>query len=297
MSGNMAGSDARTLDAAWLRRHPLPVHPEGTDKNTRGKVVMAGGSLLVPGGLVLTATAAFRAGAGKVQMALPEPLAIPTGMAMPESGIFGLPTGPDGEISDARTVADKVLPCDCLVVGPAMGTPRAAGIVLDALLPQAPDGPVVIDAAAVAASASRHQAIAALPGGAILTPHVGEMAQLTGIDADRIEADRERIAADYAARLGSVLLIKGATTVIARPDGALMIYGGGGIGLATGGSGDVLTGIIAGLCARGLPAWEATCWGVWLHGEAGRRLSERLGPMGFLARELPAEVPSLMRGV
>ena len=69
------------------------------------------------------------------------------------------------------------------------------------------------------------------------------------------------------------------------------------MGRATGGSGDVLTGIIAGLCARGMPAWEATCWGVWLHGEAGRRLAERLGMMGFLARELPGEVPSLMRGI
>ena len=111
------------------------------------------------------------------------------------------------------------------------------------------------------------------------------------------QARREAVAVEYAGRLDAVLLIKGSTTLIASPGGELAIYGGGGVGLATGGSGDVLTGIIAGLTARGLPAWEAACWGVWLHGEAGRRLAERMGPMGFLARELPGEIPALMRGV
>ena len=81
-----------------------------------------------------------------------------------------------------------------------------------------------------------------------------------------------------------------------HPDGEVAVYAGGGVGLATGGSGDVLAGLIAGLVARGLPGWEAACWGVWLHGEAGRRLAERMGPVGFLARELAAEVPGLMRG-
>ena len=290
-------SGAQVLDAAWLRRHPLPVHPEDTDKNSRGRLMLVGGSLLVPGGLTLTATAAFRAGAGKVQIALPEPLAIPTGMAMPESGIFALPTGPDGEIADCSPIMDKLAPCDCLALGPAVGTTEAGGVILDRLLPHAGGAPVIIDAAAVCAGIDRQDAIAALPGGAILTPHVGEMALLTGLPADEIEADRETVALEQARRLRAVVLIKGATTVIASPDGELIVYGGGGVGLATGGSGDVLTGLIGGLCARGMPAWEATCWGVWLHGEAGRRLAERLGPMGFMARELPAEFPSLMRGV
>lgn len=284
------------LDAAWLRRHPLPVHPEDTDKNSRGRVMLVGGSLRVPGGLILTALAAFRAGAGKVQMGLPEPLAIPTGMTMPEAGIFGLPHE-DGEIADASVLTDKLEGCGCLVLGPAMASPSAAVAMMDALLPAMEAGPVVIDAACVGAAAARLAAVEALAGGAILTPHVGEMAQLTGLDAAEIEARRDGIAVEWAGRLKAVIVMKGATTLVASPDGEVASYGGGGVGLATGGSGDVLTGIIAGLCARGLPAYEAACWGVWLHGEAGRRLAERLGPMGFLARELPGEVPSLMRGV
>jgi len=284
------------LDAAWLRRHPLPVHPEGTDKNSRGRVVLVGGSLRVPGGLILTALAAFRAGAGKVQLGLPEPLAIPTGIALPEAGIFALPHE-DGEIADASALVERLEGCGCLVLGPAMASPTAAVAMMDALLPAMQAGPVVIDAACVGAAAARLAAVEALAGGAILTPHLGEMAQLTGLEAAEIEARRDAVAVEWAERLKAVIVMKGATTLIASPDGEVASYGGGGVGLATGGSGDVLTGIIAGLCARGLPAYEAACWGVWLHGEAGRRLAERLGPMGFLARELPGEVPSLMRGV
>ena len=284
------------IDSAWLRRHPLPLPAEGTDKNARGRVILVGGSLLVPGGLVLTAEAAFRAGAGKVQIALPQPLAIPTGMAMPESGVLSLPVSEDGEIAGVGALADRISGCGCLAIGPAMGSTEAAGGVLDALLGAAA-GPVILDAAAVGGAVGREDAIAGLPAGAILTPHLGEMAQLSGLDASAIEADRESVARDFAARLNAVLLIKGGTTVIAGPDGSLAVYGGGGVGLATGGSGDVLTGVIAGLCARGMDPWPATCWGVWLHGEAGRRLAERTGPMGFMARDLPAEIPALMRGV
>ncbi|WP_112874137.1 NAD(P)H-hydrate dehydratase [Paracoccus endophyticus] len=284
------------LDAKWLRHHPLPHHPEDTDKNSRGQVMLVGGSRMVPGGVVLTAEAAFRAGAGKVQIALPEPLAIPAGFSLPEAGFFPLPATLDGEIAGPGDLAERVGRCGCLAIGPAIGSTPAAGLVLDALLPVA-DMTVILDAAAVAAAADRHGQVAALDGRAILTPHVGEMAQLTGLAAEDIEARRDEIVADYARRLRAVVLIKGATTIIANPEGELIVYAGGGVGLATGGSGDVLTGAIAGLSARGLPPWEATCWGVWLHGEAGRRLAERLGPMGFMARELPAEFPSLMRGV
>ena len=143
------------LDAAWLRRHPLPVHPEATDKNSRGRVMLVGGSRLVPGGLILTALAAFRAGAGKVQLGLPEPLAIPTGIALPEAGIYGLPHDEAGEIADASVLADKLDGCDCLVLGPAMASPSAAVAMMDALLPAVNAGPVVIDAACVGAAAAR----------------------------------------------------------------------------------------------------------------------------------------------
>jgi NAD(P)H-hydrate repair Nnr-like enzyme with NAD(P)H-hydrate dehydratase domain len=92
-------------------------------------------------------------------------------------------------------------------------------------------------------------------------------------------------------------VLKGPNSLIAAPEGLTFSYAGGGVGLATGGSGDVLAGIVGGLCARGADPLVATLWSVWLHGEAGRRCAEQIGPIGYLARELLAHVPSLLRGV
>jgi NAD(P)H-hydrate repair Nnr-like enzyme with NAD(P)H-hydrate dehydratase domain len=131
----------------------------------------------------------------------------------------------------------------------------------------------------------------------VLTPHIGEMAALLECDAAGIEADRPAAVRRAAAHFGAVVMLKGSTTLVADPGGALFAYAGGGVGLATGGSGDVLAGIVAGLAARGAPPLEATLWAVWLHGEAGRRCAEQIAPLGFLARELLAQVPGLMRAV
>lgn len=286
-----------TLDAAWLREHPLPVHGEETDKNSRGRVLLVGGSARVPGGLRLTAEAAFQSGAGKVQLAVPQMLAIPLGVMLPEAGMFALPADADGEIAGTGPVREVARSCDCLAIGPAMGSVAAAGLVLDALLDGEGACSVLLDAAAVSAGNGREGLLRRLAGRLILTPHAGELSALTGEAPERLIADREAVLRRLAADFGAVAMLKGPTTMLANPEGELALYAGGGVGLATGGSGDVLTGIIAGLSARGLSNWEAACWGVWLHGEAGRRLAERHGPMGFLARQLPAETPSLMRGI
>lgn len=284
-----------TLDGAWLRAHPLPVHSD-VDKNDRGRVLLIGGSARVPGGVRLTTEAAFQSGAGKVQLAVPDMLAIPLGVLLPEAGMFALPSDETGEIAGTDPVEQVLDQCDCLAIGPAMGSADAAGQVLDAVLPRANACSVILDAAAVIAGHDRLSLLRRLTGRLILTPHAGEMAALTGEDRDVVTKDRAKLLVRLAKDLGAVIVLKGPTTMLANPQGEIALYGGGGAGLATGGSGDVLTGIIAGLSARGLGNWEAACWGVWLHGEAGRRLSERHGPIGFLARQLPAEMPSLMCG-
>ncbi len=285
-----------TLDGAWLRDHPLPVHHD-VDKNDRGRVVLVGGSAQVPGGVRLTAEAAFQSGAGKVQLAVPDMLAIPLGVLLPEAGMFALPTDETGEIAGTGPVEPLLDHCDCLAIGPAMGSADAAGRILDAILPRADACSVILDAAAVVAGHDRLPLLRRMAGRLILTPHAGEMAALTGEDREVVTKDRAKMLVRLAKDLGAVVVLKGPTTMLANLQGDVALYGGGGAGLATGGSGDVLTGIVAGLSARGLGNWEAACWGVWLHGEAGRRLSERHGPMGFLARQLPAEIPSLMRGI
>jgi NAD(P)H-hydrate repair Nnr-like enzyme with NAD(P)H-hydrate dehydratase domain len=131
----------------------------------------------------------------------------------------------------------------------------------------------------------------------VLTPHAGEMAGLLGVARDDVVADPVRIARDVAVGLHTVVVLKGGRTVIAAPDGRAWGYHGGGIGLATSGSGDTLAGITAGLLARGAAPETAVLWAVHLHGEAGKRLARTQGRLGFLARELLAEVPAIMAGL
>jgi hydroxyethylthiazole kinase-like uncharacterized protein yjeF len=129
----------------------------------------------------------------------------------------------------------------------------------------------------------------------VLTPHAGEMAMLLGVEKSEIEAAPQRIARQAAKKLRAVVALKGAETHIAGPTGGRTYCNrAGNIGLATSGSGDTLSGIIAGLAARGATPLQAAAWGVYLHGRAGDRLARRMGQLGFLARELLAEVPRLM---
>lgn len=286
------------LDSNWLREHPLPAPDPHADKNARGRVLAIGGCMTVPGGLLLTATAALRVGAGKVQIATVRDAALPLGMALPEAAVFPMDQGPDGEIASIDALDTKLFGrSDAVIAGPAMGCGDAAGRIVDALLETFADIELVLDAAALMTLCDRAPALRRRIRPAVLTPHIGEMAALLGCDAGAIDADREGALRRAADHFGAIVVLKGSTSLIAAPDGPVFAYAGGGVGLATGGSGDVMAGMVAGLAARGAPALDATLWAVWLHGEAGRRCAEQLGPLGFLARELLAHVPGLMRAV
>lgn len=294
------GEAIAPLDSAWLRGNPLPVHGSGTDKNSRGRVLAVGGSRLVPGGLRLTGEAAFRAGAGKVQFATIASCAIALGLMVPEAGVIALDEDAAGEIAAEKVdrLASAVTSCDCLVLGPGMVEREPARALLSVLLREPrEDGTVLLDAAAIGAAAKEAPLVRQHSGRMVLTPHSGEMAALLGKSAEAIEADRVGHVREAAEAFGAVVILKGSSTLLATPDGDLLEYAGGGVGLATGGSGDVLAGVIAGLLARGHSPLQVSGWGVWLHGEAGRRLAERHGPIGFLARELSPLVPGLMRGI
>ena len=131
----------------------------------------------------------------------------------------------------------------------------------------------------------------------ILTPHAGEMAHLTGTPKQDIQNAPDPRALEAARSWNAVVALKGARTVIATPDGTLYQHEGGNVGLAISGSGDVLAGVIAGLVARGAPLDQAACWGVALHARAGERLAERMGTLGYLAREISHEIPALLEQI
>jgi hydroxyethylthiazole kinase-like uncharacterized protein yjeF len=281
------------LDAAWLAAHPLPDPCQATDKNSRGRLLAAGGSLSVPAALLLTGEAAFRAGAGKVQLATVEPATLGLGLRFPEAAVLPLPVNDDGELAgDAgKAIATMVARCDAIVLGPGMGAKADAATILTGLLQGGAPAPLLLDAAMLEAAGNAHQAVAGYDAPLVLTPHPGEMAALMDCDEDDICADLAEAAAD---RFGATVVLKSPETWIATPGQPTLTYPGGGPGLATGGSGDVLAGIIGGLLARGAKPHVAAAWGVWLHGEAGRLLADRVGHVGFLARELPPLVPGLM---
>ena len=289
-----------------MRDHPLPGFDPGADKNARGRVLAIGGSRRVPGGLRLTGEAALRAGAGKVQLATVAPLAVPLGIALPEAGIIALDEDPAGEIAagparPSTALVEAFAACDAAVIGPAMGCGLAAGRLLDGLAEAVVAGTeggqsVVLDAACLLTLADRPSLARGWAGRLLLTSHIGEMATMLGCTAARIDADRLAAAREAAQRFDAVIVLKGPTTLITRPDRTMLAYAGGGVGLATGGSGDVLAGLASGLAARGASPWEAAAWAVWLHGEAGRRCAERIGPAGYLARDLLPGVPALLPG-
>jgi ADP-dependent NAD(P)H-hydrate dehydratase len=312
-----------TVDAAALRAWPLPMPSSGGDKEQRGHVLILGGSREMPGAVILAATAALRAGAGKLTIATGASVAQLVALALPEARVIGLAETEEGGFTEAAVakldpLADKV---NAMLIGPGMQDEAATAVLVRALLPRlhASKASVVLDACAMgvilgaggnpgagAGAGVDADADADADAGAghaggfrfnlpvILTPHAGEMAHLTGASKEDIAADPDGHAARAARRWNAVVALKGARTLVNAPDGARWQHEGGNIGLGTSGSGDTLAGIVAGLAARGASLAQAACWGVALHARAGELLAERFGVLGYLARELPGEVPALM---
>lgn len=275
------------LTAKLLRELPQPSLDE--DKEQRGRVLIIGGSAHVPGAALLAATAALRAGAGKLQIATARAAAGALAIAIPEALVLGLETDEHGEIAHSSAMLDHALgDADAVLIGSGM-RPSAVTAALARHVAERIGGTLVVDAGALSAELCA-------PAGRpfILTPHAGEMAAMAGVDKADVLREPPLFARAFARRTRSVLVLKGATTFIASPDGALWVHRGGCPGLGTSGSGDVLAGIIAGLAARGGSAEQAALGGVLVHARAGRHLSRTVGTVGFLAREIADRVPGIL---
>ena len=276
-----------------LRAIPLPWPDEGGDKEERGRVLVVGGGRETPGAVVLAGTAALRAGAGKLQVATNESQAALVASALPEARVFALPETRAGKLSKAACakLEEHLGKAQCVCVGPGMIEDESVARFVEATLRMCRDVPVVLDAGAVSCLSAGRDLLHALEGRAVVTPNAHELSEIYGEEsAGRGGATARRAAEEFRA----TFVIKGRETFIASPGGELFVNRAGSVGLATSGSGDVLAGVIAGLVARGAEAARAAAWGVYLHALAGERLARRVGPLGFLARELPAEIPPLM---
>lgn len=282
-----AGAAPQRLTARLLRGMPLP-EPDG-GKEQRGRVLAVGGSGSVPGALLLAGVAALRAGAGKLQLATVQAVAPGLALAVPEALVLGLPADAQGEIARGSPPLDHALECtDAVLVGSGMRHVPATAALVQRIIRHA-RCTLVIDAGALM------PALRARPGAPfVLTPHAGEMAALSGMDKARVQREPQDLALAFARRTRSVLVLKGATTFVAAPDGRLWVHPGGCHGLGTSGSGDVLAGLITGLAARGADAVQAALWGVFVHAQAGRALERSVGSLGFLAREIADGVPGIL---
>jgi ADP-dependent NAD(P)H-hydrate dehydratase len=296
---------AKTSDAAQpvvpklLDGWPLPQPDDDGDKDTRGRVLVVGGAPEMPGAVILAATATLRSGAGKLQIATSRSIASHVAVAVPEARVFALPETSAGGIEPSATteLVERANQVEALLIGPGMVDEAATRVLLAQLLPQLDRTVVVLDALALTCEVRPECAPARLARNAILTPHAGEMATLVGLDKAAVSSNPSGVAHKAAAALGAVIVLKGANTYIAAPDGALYQYSSGNVGLATSGSGDTLAGVVAGLAARGAPPVQAAGWGVYLHGEAGNQLAKRIGRIGYLARELLDEIPPVMNRI
>jgi len=278
------------LDRAALKAHPLPPVVDG-DKETKGRILIVAGSRQVPGAALLAATAAMRAGGGKLSIATVEGIAVQVGVAMPEAMVVGLPEDEDGGFSRAaiKGLAEQAGKVDAIVAGPGMAEGDACERIAEALL--AGKARIALDAALLHALQPLSDERASTP---VLLPHSGELASLLDCHEEKVERDPVGCGRRAAELYRSVVLVKGVTSHVVTPRGDVWTYDGGAPGLGVSGSGDVLAGIVGGLLARGAEPLNALLWAVWLHGEAGAALAKKVGPIGFLAREIADELPALL---
>lgn len=303
----MIALQATELSPALLRRWPLPQPGFDGGKEARGHILVVAGSAEMPGAALLAAEAALRAGAGKLTVATAASVAPQLGIALPEARVIALgETAAHGVQADsARRLGELAGQVDALLVGPGMQDEASCVELVHSLLERFGGVPTVLDARAMCAVRPRGEPHLLedpvdwehfrFPAPVLLTPHAGELARLTGVTRASIEQEAQDAAAAAAQRWNAVVALKGATTVLAAPDGRLWQHQGGNAGLGISGSGDVLAGIVAGLLARGATLEQAAAWGVVLHGAAGEQLALRCGPLGYLAREIAAEIPALLR--
>ncbi len=275
----------------------LPARPPDAHKRSTGVVLVVGGSRRMTGAVELVAEAAYRAGAGLVTVAAPEGALAALQASLVEPTYLPLPETGEGTVGAAalERILEAALGFDAVAVGPGLTTHPEAVRVVEGLVRESPV-PLVLDADGLNAFAARAAEVAARKADAVLTPHAGECARLLGTTAAEVGADRVGSVRKLAASARAVVLLKGPRTLSASPEGEVRVNPTGGPVLATAGTGDVLTGTIAALLARGLPPLDAASVGAYVHGLAGSLAGLELGE-GTTASDVAAALPDAFAAV
>ena len=298
----------------------LPDRPLDSHKGTYGTALIVAGSVNYTGAAVLAGEAAYRVGAGLVTLAVPASLHTTLAGQFPEA-TWVLLSHEMGAIAEsaADTLLKKMERATALLIGPGLGTADTTREFLENLLsgknmqkkagarigfvhgenkPEEKNGtlpPLIMDADGLNLLAKIKDWHKTLPTQAILTPHPGEMSTLTGLTKDEIQADRQGIASKYAQEWGHVVVLKGAFTVVASPDGRVTVIPVASPALARAGTGDILSGLIVGLRAQGLDAFDAAVAGAWIHAQAGLYAADDLGTTAsVMASDVLNSIPDVL---
>ncbi len=295
----VATAHLEIADAATMLPAPdavvIPHRPKDAHKGTFGTAVVLAGSMGLTGAAYLSSTAAARTGAGLVRLLVAS--SIYPILAAKCTEVMATPVAEVAPGAVGHAAYDSVLrqleTAEVGIVGPGLGRDRSTWRLAVDLAVHAPC-PLVIDADGLNALSDSPRSRGKLGPTRVLTPHPGEMARLMGRTAEQINADRPAAARRAAREWGAVIVLKGARTVVAHPDGRVSEDPHEVPALATGGTGDVLSGIIGGLIAQGSDPYSAAVTGVYVHAAAGRRISARIGDSGLLAGDLLTEIPLVM---
>ncbi|MBQ8388742.1 MAG: NAD(P)H-hydrate dehydratase [Clostridia bacterium] len=267
----------------------IPARPVRSNKGTFGRVLTVGGSVGMSGAAYFAAKAAYRTGAGLVQIMTPEQNRIIYQTSLPEA-LLALydPASPD-----VGAIKNAVCRATCVAVGMGLGTSDTAVTVLRAVL-ESVTSPLILDADALNILALYPELWALVPPSTVITPHPAEMSRISGLPIDTVCADIPAVAAEFAAQRGLICVLKDARTAVSDGE-RVMINTSGNSGMATGGSGDVLDGVIAALMAQGCSPFDAAALGVYVHGLAGDRAAALLSEYSVMASDIINEIPNVLK--
>jgi hydroxyethylthiazole kinase-like uncharacterized protein yjeF len=284
------------LITGWEVRQLFSRRRRDSHKGTYGHVLIIAGSPGYAGAAILSAQAACRSGVGLVSILVPQSIAAVVAGAVPLAMVHAAPvTDRGGLASTALTGLPRGLaPFDAIAVGPGVTTAPEIRALIDQLISLC-KAPIVLDADALTVFAGQLEALQSATGPLVLTPHPGEMARLLGQDTDWVQSNRCEAARRAADRARAVAVLKGAATRVATVDRPVGLNLTGNPGMATGGMGDVLTGLLGGLLAQGIKPFEAACAAVSIHGRAGDYASWRRSQIGMTASDVIEELPYIFR--
>lgn len=264
----------------------IPVRDSDSHKGTYGRVLVIAGSRGMSGAAILTGSAALRSGAGLVTVACPEVVQDIVAMGNACYTTFG--------ISELASLVELAAKCNVLAIGPGLGLAPETATMVRTILDAFPAKPIVLDADGLMNLLPLPESIRTRDTPIVMTPHPGEFARLTGRSTSEITANREELAVEFATRHRVVLLLKGHHTIVT--DGTqLTTNDTGNPGMATGGTGDVLTGVIAAFIGQGFSPFDAAVLGAHVHGRAGDLAAETLGMVSLIASDLLDHLPKAIR--